>query len=96
MGTLSDDLRIELCQVWARGFLEAMAGGPLTDEDYIPSDMAPYLVTLAESSVDGSSSLIAELYRENPTDVYQTIYEVGRDLYLAMATAYGPIEVNLN
>ena len=68
----------------------------MTDEDLIPADIAPPIQALAESSIDGSTSLIAGLYRENPTDVYQTIYRVGFDLCAAMNAAYGPIEVNPN
>lgn len=41
MADLSDDLRADLCKVWALGFLDAMAGGEVTDQDCIPSDMPP-------------------------------------------------------
>ena len=74
----------------------ALDGRPVTAEDYIPSDMVAPLIQMAESSIDGSTSMIAELYRENPQTVYDTLYSVGYDLCMALNVALGPIEVNLN
>ena len=96
MGTISDDLRTELCQVWALGFLDAMKGEAVTDDDSIPSYLAPPLVHLAELSVDGAATMIAEVFQENPSIVYDTLYRVGYDLCMAMNVAFRPIEVNLN
>ena len=36
--TISDELRADLCKAWLLGFLDAMAGGEVTDQDCIPSD----------------------------------------------------------
>ena len=67
-----------------------------TDEDTIPSDMAPHLVKLAEGCIDNAETHIAALFAENPQTVYETVYRGGRDLYLALAAAHAPIQVNLN
>ena len=38
MAGISDDLQADLCKAWLLGFLDAMAGGEVTDQDCIPSD----------------------------------------------------------
>ena len=68
----------------------------MTDEDSIPSDMVAPLIQMAEQSVDGATTMIAEIFQENPQTVYATLYSVGYDLCMALNVALGPIEVNLN
>ena len=94
--TISEELRADLCRVWALGFLDAMKGEPVTDDDSIPSDMAPHLVKLAQGCIDNAESLTAQVFTENPSTIYQTVYGVGFDVCAAMNAAYGPTEVNLN
>ena len=94
--TLSSPLRTELCQVWALGFVDCMKGGPVTDDDTIPSVMVPHLVKLAEGCIDHAASFIAEVFTENPETIYSTVYGAGYDVCAAMNAAYGPIEINLN
>ena len=94
--TISEELRVALCQVWTLGFLDCMKGEPVTDDDSIPSDMTPHLVKLAEGCIDSAASFIAEVFTENPLTIYQTVYGVGFDVCSAMNAAYGPTEINLN
>ena len=94
--TISAPLRADLCRLWSVGFLDAMKGEPVTDDDEIPSDMAEPLVKLAEGCIDGAESFISEVFVENPSTVYQTVYQAGYDVCAAMNAAYSPIEINLN
>ena len=96
MASISDDLRAELGRVFLLGFLDASAGTPVEDEDLIPADLAPPLVQMAEAAVDGGEAMIAELYRENPQTVCQTLYSVGWETCQRLDHAFGPAEVNLN
>ena len=94
--TVSEELRAELRSVWLLGFLDAMKGEPVTDDDEILSSMAQPLVSAAEKCIDSASSIIAATVIENPWMVYRTVYQVGYDFCAAMNAAYRPIEINLN
>ena len=94
--TISEELRADLCRVWSLGFLDAMKGEEVNDEDTIPSSITPHLVKLAEGCIDNAASFIAQVFVENPQAVYQTVYGVGFDVCAAMNAAYGPTEINLN
>ena len=94
--TISEGLRAELCSVWLLGFLDAMKGEEVNDDDQILSGMAQPLAKAAEQCIDNSASMIAAIVQENPETVYRTVYQVGHDLCAAMNAAYGPIEINLN
>ena len=43
MASLSEDLKAELATVFMVGFLDAMAGIPVEDDDTIPAEIAPPL-----------------------------------------------------
>ena len=94
--TISEGLRAELRSVWLIGFLDAMKGEPVNDDDEILSSMAEPLVTAAETCIDSAAPIIAAMITENPTTVFETVYQVGYDLCAAMNAAYRPIEINLN
>ena len=94
--TLSGQLRADLCMTWTLGFLDAMKGEDVTEDDMILSDMAEPLAKLSQGCIDNAASLIAQVIDENPSTVYQVVYSVGHDLYSALAAAYGPTEINLN
>ena len=94
--TISEELRADLCRVWSLGFLDAMKGEEVNDEDTIPSSITPHLVKLAEGCIDRAAPLIAEVFQENPELVCGVVYQGGYDLSTAMNDAYGPTEINLN
>ena len=94
--TISAPLRADLCRVFALGFLDAMKGEPISDDDEIPSDVAELLIKLSEGCIDNAASFIAEVFQENPETIYSTIYGAGYDVCAAMNAAYGPTEINLN
>lgn len=93
MASISAELRATLSQVFILGFLDASAGTPVEDTDTIPAELAAPLMAMAHAAVDGSVEKIAELYRENPTEVYQTLYHVGCETSLMFAAAD---TINLN
>ena len=72
----------------------AMPSSPTTIPS--PQRIAPHLVKLAAGCIDNAASFIAEVFTENPSTVYKTVYGVGFELCAAMNAAYGPIEVNVN
>ena len=94
--TISEGLRAELCSVWLLGFLDAMKGEEVNDDDQILSGMAQPLAKAAEQCIDNSASMIAAIFQENPQTVYHTVYQTGYDLCAAMNAAYGPTEIHLN
>ena len=94
--TIGDDLRAELCQVFVIGFLDVMAGTEVEDEDCIPAEMAAPLIQMAESCIDSAATMIASIYTENPTLVYQTVYQSGVEAGGLLRVLDGDITVNLN
>ena len=91
--TISAPLRADLCRVWVLGFLDAMAGFQVNDDDAIPSDIAEALVKLSESSINGAEDFIAQVFLENPKLVYGVVYQDGFDLSTVMD---GATAINLN
>ena len=94
--TISGPLRADLCRVWVLGFLDAMAGFQVNDDDEIPSDIAEALVKLSESSINGAEDFIAQVFLENPKLVYGVVYQDGFDLSTVIDGAYEPTAINLN
>ena len=82
--------------IWALGFLDAMKGEEVIEDDEIPSYMAEPLVKLAKGCIDHAASFIAEVFTENPETIAQTVYLAGYELSAALNAAYGPTEINLN
>ena len=83
--TISAPLRADLCKLpWVLGFLDAMKGEAVNDDDEIESDMAELLVEMAEGCIDSSTELIAQVFVENPQTVYQTIYSMGFEVSSTM------------
>ena len=82
--TISAPLRADLCKAWVLGFLDAMKGEAVNDDDEIESDMAELLVEMAEGCIDSSTELIAQVFVENPQTVYQTIYSMGFEVSSTM------------
>ena len=94
--TISDELRANLMAVWALGFLEAMAGREVENDDEIPKELGDSLIVAAEKSIGGAESFIAEVFMENPSTVYQTVYASGFEASTMIIGITAPIEVNLN
>ena len=82
--------------MWVLGFVDCMKGEPVNDDDTIPSDMVPHLVTLAEGCIDHAAAFMAQVFTENPKTVYEAVYGSGFGVCAAMNAAYGPTEINLN
>ena len=83
---INDDLRAELCQVFALGFLDRMAGFEVRDDDLIPytpppPDFATTLRTLALGCINHAQDMIAANIRENPQTIYNSVYEVGVEAF---------------
>ena len=71
-------------------------GRPATDDDCIASELAPSIIALAEQSIEGSQSMIASVFAENPQLVFSVVYGVGYDLCMALNAAHLTIDINLN
>ena len=82
--SISEELRADLCRVWALGFLDAMKGEAVNDDDMIESDIANSLVKLSEGCIDKAASVIAQIFQENPQTVFQTVYGVGFEVCSVM------------
>ena len=96
MAGISNDLRTELCQVFVVGFLDTMAGGQVTDDDLIPSGMCDPLAKMAEGSIDGAAAMIGEIFQENPSAVFATVYDFGAQVAATINQAVGPAPIYLN
>ena len=96
MAEISNDLKVELVQVFTVGFLDAMAGRPVEEEDAIPSDLAPPLADLAHACIAYSEQEIAAVYNENPSDVYRAVYDSGVQVAATINQAVGPAPIYLN
>ncbi len=91
---ISDELRTQLQQVWALGFLDAMAGGEVTDDDVIPTQFGDLLKEMATWAIDEAVPKIAPLIQEHPTACYQAMYEVGRKTAEDLTIPSEPISLN--
>ena len=81
MASLSEDLKAELATVFMVGFLDAMAGTPVEDEDVSSRrKIAPPLIEMAQGCIERTEDKIAEIYAENPSEVYEAVYQVGVEL----------------
>ena len=81
---LSAPLQADLGRVWVLGYLDALKGEPVNEDDEILSDFADSLDKLAKGCINHSASLIAQLFVENPQTVFRTVYGVGFEACLAM------------
>ena len=93
---ISDELRADLMRVWSLGFLKGMAGRELEDTDEIPTALGDALIKAAEKAIRGSESFIQQIFQENPSMVYQTVFNAGYELASDINDVAVPIEVNLN
>ena len=96
MASLSEDLKAELATVFMVGFLDAMAGTPVEDDDTIPAEIAPPLIEMAQGCIERTEDKIAEIYAENPSEVYEAVYQVGVELAVILNQLGGPAPINLN
>ena len=74
----------------------AMYGRPVTDEDTIPSALAPHLRAMAQVCIAKAEEILAEMYRENPQTVLRTVYEVGWVSFARIEQVANATEINLN
>ena len=81
MPKLDDDLRVLLTQTFALGFLDAMAGFDVKDDDLIAGVDASAVEALALSCIEKGEDRIAADYIENPQMVHDSIYDAGRWVY---------------
>ena len=95
MAGISDDLRVDLAQVFLRGFLDYSAGTPVEDDDEIPSALGPPLVQMAKQCIAKAEPILAELFRENPQLTYDTVYAAGGGIAKTIE-ALGPQPIYLN
>ena len=93
---ISDELRANLVRAWALGFLEAMAGREVNDNDTIPTVLSDSLIVAAQQSIEGAEHFIAEVFMENPSVVYRTAYNAGYETSITINGVMMPMEVNLN
>lgn len=81
-------------QVWALGFLDAVAGSEVTDDDLIPTQFGDLLQELATRAIDEAAPKIAPLILENPTVCHQAMYESGFKTAKALTIPSEPICLN--
>ena len=93
---LDDDLHTSLSKLFVIGFLDAMAGRPVEDEDCIPSELSLTLIQIAGGCIDRAEAFIGEIFPENPQTCYDAAYQAGFDICTALSVAYGPMEIYLN
>ena len=79
--TLDDDLRMMLLSVFAKGFLEAMIGGPVKGDDLIGAEDAALIETTGLACIEAGEELLAAHYRENPLTCCDAVYDTGRWAY---------------
>ena len=78
---LDDDLRSTLVQVFALGFLDAMAGFKVKDDDLIAGVDAAAIETAALQCIAQGEEMLAGHYRENPKMCNDAVYNTGRWVY---------------
>ena len=81
MPKIDDGLRATLIKVFAVGFIDAMAGFQVTDDDLIAGVDAAAIERAALACIAKGEAMIAADYIENPQSVYAAIYDAGRWAY---------------
>ena len=81
MGGISDDLRLELIQVFALGFLDALAGFEVADSDVRMGIDPAAIESSALLCIAAAEDTIQATYMENPKAVHETMYSTGRWVY---------------
>ena len=80
-GGLDAGLRAELAKVFALGFLDAMAGCPVKDDDLIAGVDAAAIETAALQCIAEGEEMLSIHYRENPQMCHDAVYDTGRWVY---------------
>ena len=78
---LDDGLRAQLVKVFALGFLDAMAGFKVKDDDLIAGVDAGAIEAVALDCIAQGEEKLAVHYRENPQMCHDAIYEAGKWAY---------------
>lgn len=78
---LTADLRVTLSQVFALGYLDAMAGFEVKEDDLIASEDAAGIEALALAYIELTEDVIHANYIENPQMVHDGMYVAGRLAY---------------
>ena len=89
-------LKAELCQVFALGALDALAGQPVEDTDTITVELGQTLFEMANKCVSSGERELASLYPENPQLTYDTVYSVGQEIIQTIVGAICPAPISLN
>ena len=85
---LDADLVTLLSQVFALGFVDAMAGRPVTDDDLIsPVDAGP-IQHLALGYIAQGEGMIHSVFDENPQLVFDSLYRAGQVAYSELERQY--------
>ena len=92
---ISDDLRAELGKVFLLGYLDHCAGTTVEDDDEIPGAIGLPLIQMAEQCIANAEPILAELSRQNPQLMYETVYAAGADIAKTIE-ALGPQPIYLN
>ena len=96
MPDLSPPLRRDLVQCFILGAADYMNGAPCTGDEPMPPSVATALYDLAVKAVASSETLIAQLFRESPQTVYDTMYSVGYEAFRSLDEAINIAPINLN
>ena len=51
---------------------------------------------MAQGCIERTEDKIAEIYAENPSEVYEAVYQVGVELAVILNEVGGPAPINLN
>ena len=78
---LAADLRATLSKVFALGFLDAMAGFEVKDDDLIAGVDVGAIEQAALACIDAAEDAIQANYIENPQMVHDGVYGAGQWIY---------------
>ena len=85
---LSADLRTQLTQVFAMGYLDELKGSPIIDEDQVDGETVAEIEAAALECLTAREDQIHAIYGENPGRVYDQIFHAGRQAYRRKASAW--------
>ena len=85
---IDEALRMTMAQVFALGVIEAIVGGPVTDDDLIYRADGDAIFELALVAIARAEHLIARDYPENPQMVMAGIYQAGQQVYAEFEHQY--------
>ena len=85
---MNNELRATLLSVFTLGYLDAVKGSPIDEDDVIDGETASEIEVAALACIAKAETMLMANYAENPGQCHAELYRKGRDAYLTAASLW--------